>query len=183
MLTRRAGFLACWIVAVAAFAGCTTAPKTEEGKTTLQSDADMALSRAKAEDPSLTPLLDNSAGYAVFPKVGKGAVGVGGAYGKGILYQNGTPAGYCDLSQASVGLALGGQTYTEVIVFKTPEAIDRFKRGQFAFDAQATAVALKSGAGENAKFEHGVAVFTLGEKGLMAEASVGGQKFDYRPKE
>ena len=182
MATRRTAFLACWILAVAALMGCSTAPKTPEEKSTLQSDAEAALAKAKASDPSLVPVLDKSAGYAVFPTVGKGAVGVGGAYGKGILYENGTMVGYCDLSQATVGLALGGQTYTEIIAFENAEALNRFKSGQFAFDAQATAVALKSGAGANAKFSNGSAVFTLGEAGLMYEASIGGQKFDYHAK-
>jgi lipid-binding SYLF domain-containing protein len=118
----------------------------------------------------------------VFPTVGKGAVGVGGAYGKGVLYENGTPVGYCDLSQASIGLQLGGQGYTEIIAFENQDALNRFKSGNFAFDAQATAVALKSGAGANAKYANGVAVFTMDEAGLMYEASIGGQKFSYQPK-
>ena len=132
-------------------------------------------------DPSLATALQKAAGYAVFPSVGKGAVGVGGAYGKGVLYQNGVPVGYCDLTQASIGIALGGQTFTQIIAFENPDALNRFKSGQFAFDAKATAVALKSGAAANAKFENGVAVFIMSETGLMAEASVGGQKFSYQP--
>jgi hypothetical protein len=68
------------------------------------------------------------------------------------------------------------------MAFETPQAVDTFKQGNFRFDAQATAVALKSGAGSNAKFTNGVAVFTMDEAGLMFEASVGGQKFSYQPK-
>jgi lipid-binding SYLF domain-containing protein len=170
------------MILMAGLVGCATEPKTTDEKATLQSNADAAVAKAKAADPSIVPVLQKCAGYAVFPTVGKGAVGVGGAYGKGILYQNGAPVGYCDLSQATVGLALGGQTYTEILAFETPEALQQFKSGQFAFDAQATAVALKSGAGADAKFDHGVAVFTLAESGLMAEASIGGQKFGYQPK-
>jgi lipid-binding SYLF domain-containing protein len=109
----------------------------------------------------------------VFPSVGKGAVGVGGAYGKGVLYNNGVAVGYCDLSQGTIGFQLGGQAYTEIIAFETQQAVDTFKQGNFRFDAQATAVALKSGAGANAKFTNGVAVFTMDEAGLMFEASVG----------
>jgi lipid-binding SYLF domain-containing protein len=120
--------------------------------------------------------------YAVFPTVGKAAVAIGGAYGKGVLYQHGKFVGYCDMTQASIGFALGGQAYTEIIVFKTPEALTRFKSGNFAFSAQATAVAVRAGAGANAKYDDGVAVFTMNEAGLMGEASVGGQKFSYVPK-
>jgi len=116
----------------------------------------------------------------VFPKISKGAAGVGGAYGKGVLFQNGRIVGYCDVSQASIGLAIGGQTYTEIICFEDQKSFDRFRRGDFTFDAQATAVALQSGAGANAKYSDGVAVFTMDERGLMFEAAIGGQKFAYQ---
>jgi lipid-binding SYLF domain-containing protein len=107
-------------------------------------------------------------------------VGIGGAYGKGDVYQTGAVVGYCDMTQASIGLALGGQNYSEILVFQNAEAIERFKAGNFRFDAQATAVAIKSGSGANAKFANGIAVFTMDEAGLMFEASVGGQKFNYQ---
>jgi lipid-binding SYLF domain-containing protein len=116
----------------------------------------------------------------VFPEIGKGAVGVGGAYGKGVLYQDGRMVGYCDVSQASIGLALGAQTYTEIICFEDKNTFDRFKTGNFTFDAQATAVVLESGAGENAAYSDGVSVFTTDESGLMLEAAIGGQKFSYQ---
>lgn len=160
---------------------CNTSPRSEEGKAEIRTDANTALNTARNSDPTLGPVLENASGYAVFPTVGKGAVGVGGAYGKGVLYQNGAPIGYCDLSQATIGFQLGGQTYTEIIAFETREALDKFKSGNFAFGAQATAVALKSGAGANAKYADGVAVFTMAETGLMYEASIGGQKFSYKP--
>jgi lipid-binding SYLF domain-containing protein len=132
-------------------------------------------------DPSLGAFLDKSVGYAVFPTVGKGAIGVGGAYGRGVLYEGGRQIGYCDLSQGSIGLQLGGQKYTEIIAFETKPAIQEFKNNNFEFDAQASAVALESGSGANAKYDDGVAVFTMDEKGLMFEASVGGQRFTFVP--
>ncbi|MBS0198609.1 MAG: hypothetical protein JSR77_17815 [Planctomycetes bacterium] len=163
-----------------AFAACSTAPKSEEGKADIRSQAATTLVSAERNDPTLRPILRDAKGYAVFPSVGKGAVGVGGAYGKGVLYEDGVFSGYCDLTQASIGLQLGGQAYSEIIAFATPEALTLFKTGNFAFDAQATAVALKTGAGANAKYSNGVAVFTMDEAGLMYEASVGGQKFSYQ---
>ena len=132
-------------------------------------------------DPGLQKFFDTAAGYAVFPKIGKAAWVVGGAYGKGILYESGRAAGYCDMTQATVGLAYGGQAYTEIIFFETPEALNKFKAGNLAFAAQASAVAVKSGASANAKYSNGVLIFTRGEAGLMVEASVGGQKFSYQP--
>lgn len=163
--------------------GCETAPKTAAERGAIQDDSSNAIARARRTDPTLAVLLDMSAGYAVFPTVGKGAVGVGGAYGRGVLYEGGKFVGYCDLSQGSIGFQLGGQSYTEILVFEDQPAIDRFKSGKLAFAAQATAVALKSGAGANAKFADGVAVFTMNEAGLMYEASIGGQQFTYQPKD
>lgn len=170
------------VVGLCVVASCTTAPKTVEGKVNIEKDAATAIAKAQREDPSLAILMSRGGGYAVFPSVGKGAVGVGGAYGKGVLYEGGYAVGYCDLSQTSIGFALGGQAYTEIICFETPQAVTTFKEGHLRFDAQATAVALKSGAGANAKYTDGVAVFTMDEAGLMFEASIGGQKFSYQPK-
>lgn len=160
--------------------GCTTAPKSEGGKADIRAEASSALEKAQRNDSTLAPVLRDAKGYAVFPTVGKGAIGVGGAYGKGVLYENGVFTGYCDLTQASIGLQLGGQSYTEIISFATPEALTLFKTGNFAFDAQATAVALKAGVGANAKYSKSVAVFTMDEVGLMYEASIGGQRFSYQ---
>jgi len=162
--------------------GCSTAPDTAEGKADLESRAAAALSQAETADPTLTSLLAGSAGYAVFPSVGKGGLIAGGAYGKGVLYENGRVTGYCDLTQGTFGLQAGGQSYTEVIAFATRDVLDRFRSGNFAFDAQATAVALHSGAATNARYSGGVAVFTTNEKGLMVEAVIGGQKFSFQPK-
>ena len=160
---------------------CATAPGSDVKRQDLRATADQALQTARYTDSSLAPLLDSANGYAVYPSVGKGGMGVGGAYGRGILYENGVATGYTDLSQATIGFQLGGQKYTEILVFNQQSALERFKFGELTFSSQATAVALRSGAGANAKFKDGVAVFTMGEKGLMFEASIGGQKFSFQP--
>jgi lipid-binding SYLF domain-containing protein len=165
-----------------ALVACSTAPKSEEAKSDKRDAAATVLRKAERNDSTLSAALRDAKGYAVFPTVGKGAVGVGGAYGKGVLYENGTFEGYCDLTQATIGLQLGGQTYSEIVAFSTSEALARFKSGNFAFDAQATAVALKAGAGASAKYSNGVEVFTMDASGLMFEASIGGQKFGYQAK-
>ena len=177
--------LLCVVASTGLFLGlgaCSTAPKTEEGKATLDSKAMEAMDAFKRADSSLQALLDRSYGYAIFPTVGKGAVGVGGAYGRGEVFEKGVLIGYCDLTQGTVGLQLGGQSYSELIVFENKAALDRFTSGQLTFDAQASAVALKSGASSNAKFANGVVVFTIAKGGLMFEASIGGQKFSFQPK-
>ena len=163
--------------------GCATAPRTDGGKLVLRSKVQDAIDLARKEDPGLEKFFDEAAGYAIFPTVGKGAIGIGGAYGKGELYEGGKLAGYCDLTQVSIGFALGGQGYTELIFFETKADVNHFKSGNFAFAAQASAVALKSGVSANAKYENGVAVFTMSEAGLMYEASIGGQKFSYLEKQ
>jgi lipid-binding SYLF domain-containing protein len=178
----RATFLLAGALGLMVVAACSTAPATEEGKTDLRHSSADSLTQAQQNDPSLRDVIQASAGYAVFPSIGKGAIGVGGAYGKGDVYQNGSVVGYCDMTQASIGAQLGGQDYAEILVFQNAEALSRFQNGTFSFDAQATAVAVKSGAGANAKFENGVAVFTMDEAGLMYEASVGGQSFAYQSK-
>jgi lipid-binding SYLF domain-containing protein len=160
--------------------GCSTAPKTEGGRATLNDEVATAVSRMKERDPGLDRFFREASGYAVFPSVGKGAVGVGGAYGRGELFEGGRMTGYCTLTQATIGFALGGQAYTEVIFFENKDTLAGFKSGSFAFAAQVSAVALKSGASADAKYEDGVLVFTLPEGGLMFEASIGGQKFKYQ---
>jgi lipid-binding SYLF domain-containing protein len=174
-------WLAGLVIVIAA--GCSTAPKTTSDRSALLADTQHSIDQAKANDPTLKPFFDNSAGYAIFPSVGKGGLVIGGAYGKGVLYERGTPIAYCDLTQASVGLLAGGQAYTELIFFETPQSLADFKSGDFTLSAQATAVALRSGAGANAKYSNSVAVFTMDESGLMGEAALGGQKFSIAPME
>jgi lipid-binding SYLF domain-containing protein len=175
--------LMCALAAVGGLflSGCSTAPKSEAKRTNLETEAQAAIQVAKTADPGMQKFFDTAAGYAVFPSIGKAAWVVGGAYGKGMLYEHGQPVGYCDMTQASVGLAWGGQAFTEIIFFETTEALNKFKAGQLALAAQASAVAVTAGASANANYSNGVLVFTRGEKGLMVEASVGGQKFTYQP--
>jgi len=171
-------------IALAAFTitGCATAPTSNEGRNELERRADEIVERFKRTDPTMKKFFNDNVGYAVFPTVGKGAIGVGGAYGKGVLYENDRIVGYCDLSQGTVGLQLGGQAYSEIIFFETRDALMDFKGGHLEFSAQVSAVAADAGASANADYQYGVAVFTMTKGGLMYEASVGGQRFTYMPK-
>lgn len=162
-------------------AGCSTAPKTSAARAELAADVEDAIALFKKEDPGMAELFANSYGYAIFPSVGKGAVGVGGAYGRGEVFEQGRKIGYADLSQGTIGLQLGGQSYSEVIFFENKRSLDKFKSGEFAFSAQASAVAATSGASADANFRDGVLVFTVEKGGLMYEASIGGQKFSFEP--
>ena len=157
------------------------ASKMSAKKDAAVKDANEAITALKHADPSLSRLFTDAAGYAVFATVGKGGAGVGGAHGTGVLFVKGTATGTTTLSQLTVGAQLGGQAYSEVIFFDTKEAMADFRKGEFALAAQVSAVAVKAGASSNATYEHGVAVFTMTKGGLMAEASIGGQKFSFEP--
>ncbi len=133
-------------------------------------------------DPSLSTLLAKSPGYAIFPRVAKGAAGVGGSYGRGEVYENGNLTGYADITQATVGLQAGAQEFREVVVFETLQDVERFKAGKLALAANLSAVALKAGAAGSARYTDGVAVFVDPIGGLMFEAAIGGQQFTYQPK-
>jgi lipid-binding SYLF domain-containing protein len=168
-------------IGLATLGGCATAPTSTESRAKLSGDVNTALAKAKAVDPGLQAFLDKAHGYAILPRVGKGAVGVGGAYGRGEVFERGVKVGYCDMSQATIGLALGGQAYTEIIAFENKAALDNFKNGKLKLAAQATAVALKAGASANAKYTDGVSVLTVSEEGLMVEAAIGAQTFSFQP--
>lgn len=147
----------------------------------LRAEAQEAVSNFQKADPALQKFFSDSTGYAVFPNVGKGGFIVGGARGKGFLYQKGQVVGQVTMTQASVGAQAGGQSFSEIIFLETPAAVNDFKAGKFEMSAEVSAVVAKEGASAAAKYKDGVAVFTLPKKGLMAQASIGGQKFKFEP--
>jgi len=144
---------------------------------------------------------DNSYGYAVFPIIGKGGIGIGGAFGKGRVYKKGARVGDTSMAQLTIGWQLGGQGYRQIIFFQDQRAFEEFTTGKFEFGAQATAVAITAGASASATtagtsasasggqhdattvgiYNKGMATFTIAKGGLMYEASIGGQKFTYKP--
>ncbi len=145
---------------------------------------------------------NNSYGYAVFPTIGKGGIGIGGAYGEGRVYEQGNYVGNTDVAQLTIGFQLGGQAYSQIIFFQDHRAFNEFTSGNFEFGAQATAVAVTAGASAAAtttgsstglsggqhdakttgNYHKGMATFTVAKGGLMYEASIGGQKFSYTPR-
>ncbi len=131
-------------------------------------------------DPSIDTFFRRSVGYVVFPSVAKGGLGIGGAHGVGILFENGAAVGKVTLNQVSVGAQAGGQEFSQMVFYDVPSALAELKAGKAQLSGQLSAVALKQGAAANARFKNGVAVFTATKGGLMFEASVGGQKFEYR---
>jgi len=134
------------------------------------------------KDAGMQHWFKTAAGYAVFPTVGKGGIGIGGAHGKGLVIAGDKVIGTTSLSQLTIGLQLGGQAYSEFIFFRDNTALDDFKRGNYEMDAQASAVAATAGASAAADYNKGVAVFTNVKGGLMYEATIGGQKFKFKSK-
>jgi len=154
------------------------------------------------KSPAVQPFFGNAYGYAVFPTVGKGGIVVGGAYGEGRVYRQGEITGKVTLSKVSVGFQLGGQAFSEIIFFQDKRAYDEFTSGRFEFDASMSAVVITAGAQAkagtegitagasagpatgaqaNISYNKGLAVFVHTKGGLMYEAAIGGQKFDFTP--
>jgi lipid-binding SYLF domain-containing protein len=139
-------------------------------------------------------------GYALFPTIGKGAIGIGGAHGTGRVYQKGAYIGDSTMNQLSVGFQLGGQGFSQIIFFQNEAALKKFTSEGFEFSADASAVAITAGATatagtggatagasvdkEKAKvtgtYNNGMAIFTVIKGGLMYEVSLAGQKYSYK---
>ena len=143
-------------------------------------DAEVAKAEFIRVDGLMKSLFDNAYGYVIFPNVGKGGIGVGGAAGNGAVYENGQLVGMAKMTQATIGFQFGGQAYREVIFFENKAQMDRFKENKIELSAQASTVAAKSGASANVKYTDGVMIFTQAKGGLMYEASVGGQELKFR---
>ena len=144
-------------------------------------EVQQAVEGLTSDDPGVQRFFSDSYGYAVFPSVGKGGFVVGGAHGRGLVYEEGALVGKSELKQVNVGLQLGGQSYVQVIFFQGKEDMDRFKSGQLEFSGQASAVAITEGASADIDYTKGVAVITRAKGGLMYEASLGGQTFSFTP--
>lgn len=171
------GLLCLMIIAF----GCATEPGTIESRDLLSTQVQEAVATFRARTPGIQRYFDESYGYAVLPRVTKGALVVGGAYGKGEVFAQSVKIGYCSMSQATVGFSFGGEYFREIIFFREKRDLDRFTMGDFAFSAQATAVAATAGAAAKSDYQDGMAVFIATEGGLMVDASLGGQKFDFTP--
>ena len=164
-------------------AGCSTAPKTEEARQELKSEAQQALDRFRNADRSIADQLDRAYGYAIFPDAGKGGFIAGAAYGRGEVYEQGNMVGYADLRQGSLGAQIGGQKFSELIIFQTREALYKLKNNNFTFGADASAVIVEKGKSVATEFKDGVAVYTIPLKGAMVAAAITGQKFTFVPRE
>ena len=155
--------------------GCSTGSVTKEEGDTLFKSAQASRQEWNKVDPQLETFAKKGDGFAFFPEIKKGGLIVGGAGGRGVVYEKGQHIG-------TVGFQAGGQTYSELIVFQDQAAMNRFKQNETNFGANASAVLAENGAAADARFVDGVAVFIKPITGAMAEASLGGQQITYMPK-
>jgi lipid-binding SYLF domain-containing protein len=178
-LMKNQRLLTLALGAIVAVAGAWAAEP--ESANELMTASEQAVATFKKEDPGLEQTLANAAGYAIFPRLGKGGFIVGGGGGVGVLYVNGEPAGKVTSQHMSIGLQAGGQSHSELVVLENQQAVDRFKQGKSKLTAQASAVAASAGASTRAVWRDGMKVFVTGEQGLMHDLSVGGQTFTFQP--
>ncbi len=150
-------------------------PKDNE----LAGEVDATIKSLIAGHPGLESDFEKAYGYAVFPKITKAGLGIGGAGGKGLVLENDQVIGLTKLMQATIGLQAGAQQYAQVMFFENKTALDNFTNGKFKFSSEASAVALKSGASTNIVYNDGIATVVEGEEGAMVEASLGTQKFKF----
>ncbi len=165
------------LVGVAVIAGCASTPKTQAKRTQLEQEAAQAKEAMLNKDPSVRPLLDQSVGYIVFPEVKEGGFIVGGAGDNGVIYENGRPVGFAQLSRVMLGAVAGGQKYAELVAVRDRFTLDKMKSGDLDFGAQASVVILRAGAATATNFgANGVAVVIDPIGGAMVNASVSGQR-------
>ncbi|HSK00686.1 MAG TPA: lipid-binding SYLF domain-containing protein [Kofleriaceae bacterium] len=135
----------------------------------------------EARDPGLRRVLDDAQAYVVFPSIGKGGAIVGGAFGRGVLFENDRPSGYVELVQGSIGAQLGGQTFAQLVVVRDSNTLRKIKGGRFDLGADASVVALTTGAAASTSLDADTTVFVMPLGGLMVDVSVSGQTMTYRP--
>lgn len=171
--------------------------------TTLQADEYQDALEVFKQAGESNRFLENSYGYALFPTITKGGVVIGGAYGVGRVYEQERYVGTVSMTQASIGLQLGGQAFSQIIFFRDKRALDEFVSGNFEFGAEASAIGIQAGASAQATttgsststsrgqgsantkskgYYKGMAIFTVAKGGLMFQATVAGQKFRFTPR-
>jgi len=154
--------------------------RQEKQQPPMAQRVEATLRRLEKKDPGLRQFLKEAYGYAVFPSVGKASLVVGGAHGHGAVYEGGKLIGHATLSQMTLGVQLGGDTFTEILAFHDKGSLDRFKQGHMPFTANASAVLVKAGAAGTSNFK-GVTAHAYSSGGMLLELAIGGQKFTFKP--
>ena len=161
--------------------GCDSTPATRESSEAKIEQAQATLETMMKKDPSIRSAVADAYGHVVFSTVGSGALIIGGEGGGGVVFEGGTPWGTATLAKGSIGLQVGGESYSELIILLTRESFDRFTTGEFTFTAEVSATAVKANAAAEAPVIDGAKVLTMAKGGLIASAAVGGQDFSCTP--
>lgn len=156
--------------------GCAHKAQTPGARADLTTAAINTLDEMEAKDPGLRSVLERSAGYIVFPSVGKGGFLIGGGAGNGVLFENGKPTHFAELRQIAAGALAGGQRYSQLVIIRDPKVLQDLKAGRWDFSADASAVILRAGVSTNLTFDRGVAVIQHPDRGAMVDASLTGQR-------
>ena len=185
MKTRAIAFrfalaLACFLIPQASFAQDQKTASPAEQRAKLKTDTQDTIAHYKKTDPGIERFFKDSAGYAVFPRVGKAGFILGGGHGAAEVYAKGKLIGTATMTLVTVGLQAGAQEFSEIIFFENQAALDNFTQGKFEFAASASAVIVTAGAAKSNNYRNGVAVFAQARGGAMAEAALGTQKFSFK---
>jgi lipid-binding SYLF domain-containing protein len=154
-------------------------PTPAEARAQLAIDVPATIATYKKADPGIDRFFRDTAGYAVFPKIGKIGFIIGGGDGVGEVFEKGKLIGTASITFGTIGLQAGAQEFSQIVFFKDAAALARFKQNKFEFAANASAVIVKAGASGGADYREGVAVFTRSSGGAMFEAALGTQKFNF----
>lgn len=161
------------------FAGCVSAPRAPAQRDSLRQSAEATLGEMIAHNPGIEDVIHEVPAYAVFPSIGKAGFLAGGAYGRGILYEDGIPTGYVSLEQASLGAQLRGESFAELLVLRNAHDIHALKGGHFAPGADLGVVVLTAGAAKAARFDPDANVFVMLRGGPMIDISISEQQLNY----
>src|SRR5262249_51845932 len=151
--------------------------KIQQKREAIDQMANMTIDRLMSESPQAKRLFDRSVGYAVFDNF-KMAVLISGGGGVGVAVERATRTRtYMKMGTTGIGLGLGGQSYEVVFLFEDTETLRKFIDKGWHADTTATAAVWSKGANAEATFSHGVAVYQLTNKGLMASLDLSGTKY------
>ena len=159
--------------------GCSATPDTPEARDALAEQSQSTMDKFRDLDSRTNAFFGNAYGYAVFPKITKGSAGIGGAYGRGVVYKGGQMTGYAGVTQGSIGAQLGGMSWSEIVFFQNRWAYDKFTSDEFAASADASWAGPDKGGANTLNYSDGVMIFTMDARGLSASAAIGAQQFNF----